>query len=190
MNNKKEINTQIKKDEDNDNFFNIYSAIILLLIIVSSICLLINNKIVDNDIRILIAFLFIISLFIMVLYVISHFRITKMKKNINNLKDGKIKWLPYTIDRATFIEECKTGLIYSIVRIDGKIYELETQIDNIKSPKYDKFICYINENEIIGLDNFLNYKYDGIHCLNELSHIEFLEFNETDPRTYFVNHTI
>ena len=105
--------------------------------------------------------------------------------NLDEIKKGKIKYPPYVIDKDRFIEECKSGLIYSIVRINGEIYELEVQLDNLSSKKYDRFICYINNTKIIGLDNFLNYKYDGVHIINDLKHIEFLEYNNENPKRYF-----
>lgn len=105
--------------------------------------------------------------------------------NLDEIKKGKLKYTPYVIDKEKFIRECKSGLIYSIVRINGEIYELEVQLDNISSKKYDNFICYLNNIKIIGLDNFLNYKYDGVHTLNELKHIEFLEYNNDNPKKYF-----
>ena len=46
------------------------------------------------------------------------------------------------MNKKEFLEECKMGLMYSIVKIDGNIYTLETQLDNVNSKKYDKFICY------------------------------------------------
>lgn len=89
----------------------------------------------------------------------GYFRGVKLRNNIDNVKNGNIKYEPYTIDKTV-------------------------------SNNYDKFICYINETEIIGLDNFLNYKYDGVHCLDELNSIEFLEYNSNDPRLYFEEHKI
>ena len=89
-----------------------------------------------------------------------------------------------------FIEECKMGLMYSLVKINNEIYELETQPDEVNSKKFDNFICYINEKEIKGVDNFLNYKFDNVHSLKDLKEISFLEYNNADPKKYFVEKTI
>ncbi len=112
----------------------------------------------------------------------------KRKKNINSLEQGNLKYPPYIIDKTTFIEECKMGLVYSTIRINSKIYEIETTPgDNKSIYDYDSFICYINKNEIIGIDNFLNYKLEDNNTLNDLENIEFLECNEDDPKKYFVD---
>lgn len=133
---------------------------------------------------------FWLSLYISGIYIFSTIILLEEKNNIKNVKNGIIKYAPFMVNKNEFIDECKTGLLHSIVKIDGKIYELEVQIDEKNVKKYDKFVCYIDENKIIGLDNFLNFKYDGAHCLNELNKIEFLEYNENDPREYFINRVL
>lgn len=186
MDNKEyEIDDEI--DENDDKYFNSHSLILFTVLIGSFIWLKIYGQKADYDIAKLVRTVFSFSIFITILYTIYYIKITIHKKNVNRIKEGSLKYTPYTIDKTKFIEECKTGLIYSIVRIDNKIYELEVQPEN---KEYDKYVCYINNKEIVGLDNFLNYKYDGIHCLNDLKHIEFLEYNETDPRKYFIDHII
>lgn len=55
---------------------------------------------------------------------------------------------------------------------------------------YNDFICYINDNEIKGVDNFFNFKFDGIHSFNDFDYIEFLEYNSSDPKKYFVDNII
>lgn len=178
------------KKQFKESFFNVKFLIILLALIGALLWLFTKGKTATEHDITLVSRTLAWILLVMILYIISFFRSLKLRNNANRVRSGNFKYQPYTIDKAKFIEECKMGLMYSIVRIDGKIYEIETQIDKINSPKYDKYICYINETEIIGLDNFLNYKYDGTHCLNELNHIDFLEYNETDPRVYFEEHTL
>lgn len=121
------------------------------------------------------------------MYMWSYYVTIKEHKNVKKIKNGKIKYPSYIVDKKEFLEECKMGLMYSIVKIDGNIYTLETQLDNVNSKKYDKFICYINDIEIKGLDNFLNYKFDGKKSLNDLKKFEFLEYNNADPKKYFVD---
>ena len=125
---------------------------------------------------------------LIILYIIGFFRNIAMDKHALKIKEGNVKYNPYVVDKTTFINECKNGLMYSIIRVNNNIYEIEVQIDN--SDNYDQFICYINDNEIIGLDNFLNFKLDNNYSLNDLNSIEFLEYNNTDPKKYFVDKII
>lgn len=178
------------KKQFKESFLNIRFLIILLTLIGTLWWLFTKGKTATNHDLTLASRLLTGMISVVIIYIVGFFRSLKFRNNANNVRKGKIKYEPYTIDKSRFIEECKMGLIYSIVKIDGKIYELETQINRVKSPNYDKYICYINETKIIGLDKFLNYKYDGTHCLNELNHIDFLEYNETDPRVYFEEHTL
>ena len=178
------------KEQFKESFLNIRFLIIFLALIGTLLWLFTKGKTATDHDLTLGSRIFTGIISIIIVYIIGFFRSLKLRNNADNVRSGKIKYKPYMIDKARFIEECKSGLIYSIVRIDGKIYELETQINKVKSPNFDKFICYINETQIIGLDNFLNYKYDGTHCLNELNNIEFLEFNETDPIVYFEDHKL
>ena len=162
-------------------------GITIIVTIVSLILYLtVKNEYVVDAMR----SVFWLSLYISGIYILSTTILLEEKNNIKNVKNGIIKYAPYMVNKNEFIDECKTGLLHSIVRIDGKIYELEVQLNEKNVKKYDKFICYINDNEIIGLDKFLNFKYDGVHCLNELDKIEFLEYNENDPREYFINRVL
>lgn len=130
-------------------------------------------------------YLFFLDLFLVILYVIGYFHNVMIAKHANDVRNGDIEYSPYIIDKERFIEECRSGLLYSLVRIDGNIYEIEVQLDKVNSTNYDEFVCYINDNEIIGVDNFLSYKYDDIHSFNDLEDIEFLEYNHVEPSKYF-----
>lgn len=111
----------------------------------------------------------------------------KKTNKLEEIKKGNQKYESYFLNNEDFIKECKTGLFYSIVRIKGEIYELEVQLDEVCSEDYDNFICYINDTEIKGLNNFLNYDLGNNTYLKDLTTIEFIEYNNTDPKKYFVD---
>ncbi|MBP5647768.1 hypothetical protein J6X04_00535 [Candidatus Saccharibacteria bacterium] len=113
-----------------------------------------------------------------------------MQKHADDVRSGKNKYEPYTIDKKAFVEECKNGLMYSLIKIDDNVYEIETQLDKANSTDYDEFVCYINNEEIIGVDAFLNYKFDGVRSFSDLDTIEFLEYNNDEPKKYFVDRKI
>ena len=138
----------------------------------------------------LLLYLFLTGTLFIALYIIGFFNNVSSVKSVENAKEGSLKYEPYIVDKETFIEDCKSGLMYSLVRINNNIYGIETQLDKISSINYDKFICYINDEEITGLDNFLNYKFDGTHSFNDLHNIEFLEYNHNDPKEHFENNAI
>ncbi len=175
---KKYVKSQLK-----ESFLNIQFIIIFIVLIISLI-ISISNK---SEFFI---YLFLGCTFLVILFIIGFFRRIKMRKNLGEVKNGKLKYEPYTININQFIEECKMGLMYSLVKINNEIYELETQPDEVNSKKFDNFICYINEKEIKGVDNFLNYKFDNVHSLKDLKEISFLEYNNADPKKYFVEKTI
>lgn len=179
-----------KVEKFKESFLNFKFLVIMLIFIASLICLIaFNNKTYEKYGDLIVAF-FLGSLFLIILFVIGYFKNIKMDDNLKDIKDGKIKYNPYIIDINRFIEECKMGLMYSLVRINNEIYELEIQLDKVNSNDYDKFTCYINDKEITGIDNFLNYKFDGNNCLMNFKEIEFLEYNKNDPKEYFVNKKI
>lgn len=109
----------------------------------------------------------------------------KEEEKMKSIKEGTRKYQIFYLSLEKFIQECQTGLLHSVVKIDGNIYELEVQLDKANSKQYQNFICYINDIKIKGLNNFLNYKFDKQCCLNNLEKIEFLEYNGQDPRIYF-----
>ena len=111
----------------------------------------------------------------------------KKTNKLEEIKKGNQKYESYFLNNEDFLKECKTGLFYSIVRIKGEIYELEVQLDEVCSEDYDNFICYINDTEIKGLNNFLNYDLGNNTYLKDLNTIEFIEYNNTDPKKYFVD---
>lgn len=171
------------KEQVKESFMNFQFLIIVLGTIIS----LIFGIIFTSEILLYIA---AIGILLILLYLIGFCSGLIRRKNVAKVRNGQIKYEPYTIDIKQFIEECQFGLFYSIIRINNQIYEVETQPDKVNSTNYDHFTCYINDQEIIGLDNFLNYKFDGLHSLKELDTIEFLEYNAADPRRYFIDHTI
>lgn len=179
-----------KVEKFKESFLNFEFLVIMLIFIASLICLIAFNDKTYEKYGDLIVVFFLGSLFLIILFVIGYFKNIKMDDNLKDIKDGKIKYNPYIIDINRFIEECKMGLMYSLVRINNEIYELEIQLDKVNSNDYDKFTCYINDKEITGIDNFLNYKFDGNNCLMDFKEIEFLEYNKNDPKEYFVNKKI
>ncbi len=170
---KKYIKVQFRESFINVQFFVILIATILCIIL----DLIFDYRFLFN--------LTLLGLFFIVLYIIGFFRSIRMRSYVDKVRSGTLKYEPYTIDKQRFIEECREGLLYSLVRINNVIYEVEALDDRTNDPA--QFICYINDNEIIGVDNFLNYKFDGVHSFNDLDTIEFLEYNHLDPKKYFVD---
>ncbi len=171
------------KDQLKESFFNIQFIMIFIITIVFIILY------VFLEYSFLLYFI-MFGLILVLLYIIGFFRGIKMRKHVALSRSGELKYEPYSIDRNRFIDECKIGLMYSLIRINGQIYEVETQLDKINSTNYNDFICYINDNEIKGVDNFLSFKFDGMHSFNDLDYIEFLEYNSSDPKKYFVDNII
>ena len=112
-----------------------------------------------------------------------------MRNHQDQLAQGKIKYPPIKIDHDKFIEECKSGLIPSCIRVNGKVYSITTQIGE-SGDDVESFTCYVDDNEIKGLTNFLNYKIGDQFSLNELAEIEFLECNNGDPSKYLIEHKV
>lgn len=175
---KKNLEKQFK-----ESFINVQFIVIFIGTVLSIIFYFVAN------LDFLLIFFFL-GLFLIVFYVIGFCKCVKMRNHADDIRNGNLKYKPYIIDKESFIFECKNGLIYSLIRINNVIYEIETQLDVINSTNYDRFICYVDENEIKGIDNFLNYKFDGVHSFNDLDTIEFLEYNNNDPKRYFVDKII
>jgi ABC-type multidrug transport system fused ATPase/permease subunit len=171
------------KEKFKESFVNVQFAIVLTVTILSIILYFVFNLE-------FLLYLFLFGLFLIILFVIGFLRNVKMQKHADDVRSGKNRYEPYTIDKETFVEECKNGLMYSLIRIDDNIYEVEAQLDRVNSTNYDNFVCYINNEEIVGVDAFLNYKFDGVRSFNDLDAIEFLEYNNNEPKKYFVDKKI
>lgn len=172
------VKKQLKK-----SFGNVQFCVITILTIVSCIGYFMADIEILKDV-------FVLGVFLIAIFVYGFFKGLKMEKNIENVKNGKLKYEPYILNKEAFVKECENGLMYSLIRINNEIYEIETQLDEVESKNYDKFTCFINENEIQGLENFFNFKFDNGTCLKDMNEIEFLEYNNNDPKEYFVNGVI
>ena len=171
-------------DQLDESFKNVQFIIILIATILSFILYLVFNNL---D---FFFYIFLAGLALIMLYIIGFFRGLRLRNHVSDVKNGQRKYQPYIIDKARFIEECKTGLLYSMIEVDNNVYGIEVQLDEINSENYDKFTCYIDKTEIVGLDNFLNHKLNGAHSLNDLDSVKFLDYANGDPKKYFEDRTI
>ena len=171
------------KEKFKESFISVQFIIIFVVTILSIIFYFVLNLE-------FLLYLFLFGLLLIILFVIGFVRNVKMQKHADDVRSGKNKYEPYTIDKKAFVEECKNGLMYSLIKIDDNVYEIETQLDKANSTDYDEFVCYINNEEITGVDAFLNYKFDGVRSFNDLDTIEFLEYNNDEPKKYFVDRKI
>lgn len=140
----------------------------------------------------LLLYVFLLGLLFVGAFIIGFFREVKRRNYTDRVRNGVLKYEPYTVDKKTFLEECKNaGLLYSLIRINNIIYEIVAFPPGTVSPNnYSQYECYINDTKIIGLDSFLHYKFDGVHSFLDLDSIEFLEYNHDDPRKFFVDHIL
>ena len=134
--------------------------------------------------------IFLLGLFLTILFVVGFVKNIKSQKHTDSVRNGERKFESCFVDKNVFVNECRNGLLRSLIKIGDGVYEVETQLDDINSTNYDKFVCYFNDQEIVGVDAFLNYKFDGVHSLNDLNVIEFLEYDGGDPKKYFGNSNI
>ena len=170
-------NTEIQYKE---SFVNIQFIIIFIVTILSAILYFVFHLAFS-------LYVFLIGLWFIVAFIIRFFSEVKRRNYIDKVRGGTLKYEPYIVDKKTFLEECKYGLGYSLIRINNTIYEIGVDVPSINSTS-NYYECYINETEIIGLDNFLHYKIDGVHSFLDLDSIEFLEYNHEDPRRCFEDH--
>ena len=132
-----------------------------------------KNKILNN--------ILYLDLFFIFLTILGYFHdYTRLKKDYL-LKSGKLKlkWQPYLMPRKVFLEECESGFFYSYIEVNGKIHNIEVQIDKVK--KAETKLAFIDDNGFDNLDDFFNFQIDGTTCLNDLEFIPVLECLNQDP---------
>ncbi len=174
--NDKDLKKQLK-----ESFLNKTIIVIVIIFVVMVISFVLIPKAFEEF-----GVLFLLAAFLILLFVIGFFRGLGSRKYQNELALGNLKYNPVRISRDKFIEECKSGLMPSYIRVNGAIILIATQFGEGDVD----YVCYIDDKEIKGLDEFLSTVLieGGTTALGDLNEIEFLECNGGDPQTYLIDH--
>lgn len=168
-----------KKKLFNDCFNTIQFLLFIIIMFVGLIVFLIKK---DSDFFL---YVFLIGLFLVGLTIFGYFRGIKMLKKEYAVKNGEYKfpWEPYSMPINDFLKECESGFFHSYVKVNDNIHIIEVQLDDeCKSVS----TCYIDDIEFKMLDDFLNFKIDGIISLKEMNYIVILETIGEDPSKIFL----
>ena len=150
---------------------------ILLLLIISITMYIVTNILVFLFISFIFALIFPLNLYF---YIKKH----KREKRIKEIENGNIKYSSITVTYNDFISMARSGLPYSIIKLDDKYYSISSILyEDPETDKY-KFICTIDNNKYKNINSLINYKFND-KKLSEYNKIIIMEIDGKDPRDYY-----
>lgn len=157
---------------------NLNKLIINFLVLVISIVMYV---ITDILIFLIVSFAMAILLSLNLYFYIKNY---KRNNRLMNIKKGHMLFPTLEVNYNDFINMCRKGLPYSVIKLDNNIYTISSVLyEDLETDDY-KFIITINNKRYKKIESLLNYKFNGKR-LTDYKKIVFIEIDGNDPKDYY-----